>query len=143
MNGFTNFLKVNAKAIAGFVAGLLLNAITAVINHQVPWPKTLAEWGQYLGTSLVAGIMVWLTGNKLTESQIIKGAVQQGITVVADNAINTVRNAAEEAVKDALKPVGALPSGAANVVSNVTNQVSQAVGNVLKGVANNFPNELV
>lgn len=130
------FLKVNAKAIAAFVAGLLLNAITAVINGQVPWPQSLKEWGQYLGTSLVAGVMVWATGNKLTQQQIVKGAVAQGVTVVTNAAINTAANAAEDAVVEATK---ALPAPVSSAVKDVAQQVSATVTNVLKDVADNFP----
>ena len=136
MNGILEFIKVNAKGIAGFVAGLIINAITAVINGQVPWPQTLAAWGQYLSTSLLAGIMVWVTGNKLTQGQIVKGAVQQGISVVTNSAIDTTAQAAQSAVHEATKN---LPATAASAVNDVAKQVSDTVTNVLKGVADNFP----
>jgi hypothetical protein len=136
MNGFTEFLKHNAKAIAGFVAGLLLNAFQAVLSGQVPWPTSLGEWGKYLGTSLIAGVMVWATGNKLTVPQITKGAVQQGVTVITGAAIDIAANAAEQAVHTA---TAALPDMAANPINDVAKSVSDTVTNVLKGVASNFP----
>lgn len=134
------FIKVNAKSIAGFVAGLVLNALTAVINGQVPWPKTLAEWGQYLGTSLLAGVMVWATGNKLTEKQIVKSAVEQGITVVTDTAIDVAATAAVGAVHQA---TAQLPASAEKAVNEVAQQVSDTVTTVLKGVSSNFPEKLL
>lgn len=139
MTNFLEFLKVNAKSIAAFVAGLLLNAITAVINGQVPWPQTLKEWGQYLGTSLVAGVMVWATGNKLTQQQVVKEAVKQGITVVTNTAIDTAATAAVGAVHEATANLG---PGASVVTNQVAQQVSDVVTDVLKGVASNFPEQL-
>lgn len=128
------FIKVNAKAIATFFLGLMLNAIQAVVSGQAPWPQTLKAWGVYLGTSLIAGVAVWATGNKLTVPQIVNGAVQQGVTVIGKNAIDTVANAAENAIENAVKnkPYGA-------PMNDVAQQVSNTVTTVLKGVADNFP----
>lgn len=136
MNGIMEFLKHNAKSIAGFVAGLLLNAVQQVINGQVPWPTSLKEWGQYLGTSLVAGLVVWATGNKLTVGQITAGAVQQGVTVITKTAIDTTAQAAEGAVHAATRNLPAEVGASADLVAH---QVSDVVTNVLKGVADNFP----
>lgn len=140
MNATLEFLKVNAKAVAGFVAGLILSAIQQVINGQVPWPQSLKEWGQYLGTALISGVIVWATGNKLTESQIVKGAVQQGITVVTGSAIDVVADSATAAVKSANEHF--LPGALATPVNEVAQKVSDTVTDVLKGVASNFPNRL-
>lgn len=136
MNGIIEFLKHNAKAIAGFVAGLIISAVQAVISGQAPWPKSLAEWGQYLGLAVFSGIFVWATGNKLTASQITRGAVQQGITVITNAAIDTTAQAAEAAVHKATQSLPAQVGATADVVAH---QVSDVVTHVLKGVADNFP----
>lgn len=139
MSEILEFIKVNAKSIAGFVAGLILNALTAVINGSVPWPENLKEWGQYLGTSLLAGVMVWATGNKLTEKQIVKEAVKQGVTVVTNTAIDVAATAAVGAVHEATANLG---PEASVTVNKVAQQVSDTVTDVLKGVANNFPEQI-
>lgn len=136
MNAILEWAKHNAKSIIAFLAGLIVNAVQAVITGQVPWPKSLAEWGQYLGTSLLAGVMVWATGNKLYQKQIINGAVQQGITVITNTAIDTAANAAEAAVHDATSH---LPGVVSKPVDDVAQQVSSTVTGVLKGIAANFP----
>jgi hypothetical protein len=141
MNGFTDFLKHNAKAIAGFVAGIVITAIQAVLAGQAPWPTTLGDWGKYLGSAVISGVLVWLTGNKLTIPQITKGAVQQGVTVITNTAIDTVADAAEEAVHNATESF--LPDGIATPVNDVAQLVSATVANVMKGVASNFPDELL
>lgn len=140
MNATLEFLKINAKAIAGFVAGLILNAVQAVLSGQAPWPKTMQEWVTYLGTSLLAGVMVWVTGNKLTVTQITTNAVKQGVTVITQQAIETAADAAAVAVHTA---TGSLPTSAADPVNLVAKEVSDTVTNVLKGVADNFPGDLL
>lgn len=137
MNGIIEFVKVNAKAIAAFVVGIILNAIQAVVNGQAPWPHTLKDWGIYLGTSLVAGVAVWATGNKLTTGQVIKGAVQQGVTIIANNTIDKVADAAVGAVHEATTS-SFLPDGVATPINDVAQQVSDTVTNVLKGFADNI-----
>ena len=138
MNATLEFLKVNAKAVAGFVAGLVLNAITAVVQGQVPWPQNLTQWAQYLGTALLSGVLVWATQNKLTPTQVVKGAVTQDITVVSTQAINTAASAARQAVKDAMPSAAPI---AETAIRDVAQQVSTTVAEVLKGVADNFPNQ--
>ncbi len=132
------FLKVNAKAVVGFVAGLLINAIQAVVSGQAPWPSDLKEWGQYLGTSLLAGVAVWATGNQLTKPQIVKAAVEQGVTVVTESAINATQTVVKDAVKQA---TAALPQSITERVdvARAADQVADQAADILKGVASNFP----
>ncbi|QGJ90073.1 holin [Mycobacterium phage Indlulamithi] len=138
-SGVLNFLKVNAKAVVAFVVGVILNAVNDVISGKAPWPTSLADWGRYLGTSLIGAVVVWATGNKLTEKQIVNAAVKQGVTVVTNTAIDAAASAAQNTVEQA---TSVLPQPAAEVVNNVAQQVSTTVTNVLKGVANNFDDVL-
>ena len=138
MDKILEFIKHNAKAVAAALVGVILSAIQAVINGQVPWPTSLAEWGKYLGAAVISYAVVWATGNKLTVSQITKGAVEQGVTVISGAAIDTVANAAQNVVVQATEnlPVGV---GAKTAVNDVAQQVSDTVVNVLKNAASNFP----
>jgi hypothetical protein len=132
VDSIVNFIKVNAKALVVFVAGLVLNAVTAVINGDVPWPTSLKEWGTYLGTSVVAGLVVWATGNRLTEKQVIKGAQELGIGVagaVADQAIQVASDTAKAVVSEAASN---LPKPARDTVNNLAETAGQAVDDVLR-----------
>lgn len=134
-----NIFKINAKAIAAFFAGIVLNAVIAVINGAAPWPKDLKEWGQYLLTSLVAGLMVWATGNKITPQQISKNAIEQGISVITTSAIDQAADAAQSVVMGATR---GLPDSAEHAINGVAQDISNVVTNTLKEVAINFPSKL-
>lgn len=136
MNSILEFLKVNAKAVAGVVVGLVLTAIQKVLSGEVAMPHTLNDWYQYLGAAVLSGLVVWATGNKLTEKQIVTGAVQQGISVVTGAAVDTVSEVAHGAVAQATK---SLPQPARDQINTVAQEVSDAVSGALKTVSSNFP----
>lgn len=138
--GLAEFLKVNAKAVVTFVVIAVLNAINDVASGKVPFPQTLGDWGRYLGTSLLGAVIVWATGNKLTEKQIVKEAVKQGITVATNSTIDTAAAVAEKAVHEA---TAVLPDVPARQVNQVAEQVSNTVTDFLKGVSSNFPDRLI
>lgn len=127
-----DFIKVNAKSIVVFVVGVIINAVLAVINGQMPWPTTLKGWGTYLGTSLVAAIAVWAIGNKLTVDQVLKGAGQLGLSVggsVPQLAIDAASNAAQAVVTQAAAD---LPKPARDTVTDLAALASNAVADVLR-----------
>jgi uncharacterized membrane protein YeaQ/YmgE (transglycosylase-associated protein family) len=67
-----NLIKEYAKTFAAFVAGVVGNAVVALVNGSTPWPQTGAEWLQYAVTSVGAAVAVWLTRNKITQKQLDK-----------------------------------------------------------------------
>lgn len=67
-----DFIKKNAKAVVTFVLAVVLQAANDAFASGHP-PLTIGDWLRYLGTSLVAAIVVWLTGNKLDLGQILAG----------------------------------------------------------------------
>lgn len=136
MNATLEWLKVNAKAVVGFLVGLILNAVLAVINGQAPWPTSLADWGKYLGTAIVTGVLVWATGNKLSVPQIIAGAAKAGVSVVTNEAIDATAKAASNAVTQATAP---LPGVIGGPVNQVAKTVEDTVTSTLKDWAANFP----
>lgn len=140
MSTVTKVLLENAKAVAGFVAGLIIIAVQDVIEGRSPWPGDLAGWAKYLATALISGVVVWVTGNKLTQKQVVKGAIEQGITVVTTEAVQQVTGRVNDAVQDAISNIpGAIP--AAEIV-DAARKVSRDINSVIKGVATNFDLDL-
>ena len=82
-------IKVYAKTIAAFVAGVVANMIVSLVNGAAVWPQTKAEWTQYVLTSFGAAIAVHLTRNKITQKQIDKDPNVIGGVVVPDAQIPT------------------------------------------------------
>lgn len=60
----------NAKAVVAFILAALLQAVTDRINTGQALPSTLGEWGRFLGLSLLAAVVIWVTGNKQTADQV-------------------------------------------------------------------------
>lgn len=139
MSTVTKVLLENAKAVAGFVAGLIIIAVQDVVEGRSPWPGDLAGWAKYLATALISGVVVWVTGNKLTQKQVVKGAVQQGISVVTNEAVDTVTGITNDIVQNAVEK---LPGVAHPAVIGVANEISKQVNSAIKGVATNFDTHL-
>lgn len=77
-----NTVKVYAKAIAAFVAGVVANMIVNLVNGSTPWPHTGNEWLQYGLTSLGAAIAALAVRNKITQKQLDADPHVVGGTVV-------------------------------------------------------------
>jgi lipopolysaccharide export LptBFGC system permease protein LptF len=75
------------KTLAAFVAGVVTTMILNLVNGNTVWPKTGAEWLQYVLTSFGAAIAVALTRNKITQKQLDKDPNVVGGTVVPDEQI--------------------------------------------------------
>lgn len=84
MTSVWKFIKVYAKAIAAFVAGVVGNVIVNLLNGSTPWPQTTAQWVQLALTSFGPAIATWLTTGKITQKQIDKDPNVIGGTVVPD-----------------------------------------------------------
>lgn len=107
-----NLVKEYAKTLAAFVAGVVANIATDLINGKTPWPQTGAEWSRYLITSFGAAIAVALTRNKITQQQLDKDPNVVGGVVVADPRaaqdpmgninINVAPDVDQRAVRDAI-----------------------------------------
>jgi hypothetical protein len=77
-------IKVYAKTLAAFVAGVVANMIVNLVHGGAVWPQTKAEWTQYVLTSFGTAIAVHLTRNKITQKQIDKDPNVVGGVVVPD-----------------------------------------------------------
>lgn len=64
------WVKKNAKAVAIFVFTIIGQAVTDRIKTGQALPDTLGGWGEFIGTAVFAGVVVWVTGNKLDVGQI-------------------------------------------------------------------------
>jgi hypothetical protein len=67
-----DFFKVNAKAVATFVLAIILQAITDIIQGTAG--VAIFDWQgvlRYIGLALLAGVGVWVTGNKLDSGQVL------------------------------------------------------------------------
>jgi len=94
------FIRANAKAILAFVITVLLQAVTDAINSGDA-PTSLIDWARYLGLSLLAGIVVWATGNKLDVGQILSGMKKLPVPEqkeVAQQTLNELPNNVSDAV---------------------------------------------
>lgn len=80
-------IKVHAKTVAAFVAGVVANMIVNLIHGNAVWPQTRGEWIQYALTSFGTAITVWLTRNKITQKQLDKDPNVIGGVVVPDAQI--------------------------------------------------------
>jgi hypothetical protein len=95
-----DFVKKNAKAIATFLAAVLLQAIADAVNSG-KIPSTLSEWGSYLVTALITATVVWLTGNKLDLGQILAGMRDLDVPEqqqVAEQTLDTLPNPVSDEV---------------------------------------------
>lgn len=75
-------IKVYAKTLAAFVAGVVANAVVNLVNGETPWPQNSAQWVQWAVTTFGAAIAVSLTRNKITQQQLDKDPNVVGGTVV-------------------------------------------------------------
>lgn len=65
-----DFVKKNAKAIVTFIITAIAQGISSQIASEQPLPEDWAGWLALLGTSLVAAVVVWITGNKQSAEQV-------------------------------------------------------------------------
>ena len=70
MNG--NKLKEYAKAIAAFVAGVVVNVLLSLINGKTPWPQTGNEWLQLALSSFGPALVVALQPARISDKQVEK-----------------------------------------------------------------------
>lgn len=84
VNAVWKLVRENAKAVAVWVAGVLVTAVMNVVNGVSPWPVTWGQWGQYLLTSFTLAFAAWLFPNKITQKQLDKDPYVVGGTVVAE-----------------------------------------------------------
>lgn len=77
-----NQLKVYGKALAAFVAGVVANMITNLVNGSAPWPQTGAQWLQFALTSFGAALAACVVPNKITQKQLDNDPHVIGGTVV-------------------------------------------------------------
>lgn len=65
-----DFVLKNAKSIVAFIVTALAQAISDRVSTGQGLPDSLAEWARFLGLSLVAAAVVWVTGNKQDGKQV-------------------------------------------------------------------------
>jgi hypothetical protein len=82
--------KVYAKTIAVFVAGIVVNMVTDLIQGSKPWPQTGDEWLQYLLSSFAVALAALLTRNKIIQKQLDQDPNVIGGFVVDDPANKAV-----------------------------------------------------
>jgi hypothetical protein len=95
------FVKKNAKAVAIFVFAILGQAINDQIKTGQALPDTLGGWGEFLATALLAGVVVWLTGNKLDLAQILAGTKKLPVPeqrVVAEETLTKLPDPVSDSV---------------------------------------------
>jgi hypothetical protein len=83
-------VKVYAKTIAVFIAGIVVNMVTDLIQGSKPWPQTGDEWLQYLLSSFAVALAALLTRNKIIQKQLDKDPNVVGGFVVDDPANKAV-----------------------------------------------------
>lgn len=66
------WVKKNAKSIVAFAITAIVQAVSDRTKTGEGLPSTPAEWLTFLGLSLLAAAVVWLTGNKQDAEQVIK-----------------------------------------------------------------------
>ena len=67
-----DFVAKNAKAIVTFIITAVVQAIQDAVNSGQALPHDLTGWVRFVGVSLIAAGIVWVTGNKLDVNQVIK-----------------------------------------------------------------------
>lgn len=87
-----DFIWKNAKAVAVFIATVLLQAVKDVMTTgQVP--DTIESWAKYLLNALILAAVAWLTGNKLGTGQVVSATKKldtEGQTKVAQTALTAL-----------------------------------------------------
>lgn len=124
-------IKVYAKAVAAFVAGVIANMATDLVNGTAPWPQTGAEWSRYLITSFGAAIGAYAIRNKITPEQAVKSGVAVTtavVPVIAQQATDAAQDAIVQATKD-------IPL-AGPVVKDISDQVGSVVDRVIRDFQN-------
>lgn len=92
-------LKVYAKAIAAFIAGVLANMVSDLANGQAPWPQSAGEWLRYTLTSVGAGAAAYAVPNRPKRNDAYLGNIIPNIQLwgVVDEhaAANPITGTAE------------------------------------------------
>lgn len=91
-------LKEYAKTIGAFVAGVIANMISDLIEGRAPWPETPNDWLRYILTSLGAALGAFALRNKVTESQVAKGIEKGDVSPEVVKAITETAPAPVPAV---------------------------------------------
>lgn len=89
MDSLKDAVLKNAKSIATFVLAVILQAVTdAFQTGEVP--DTWQDWLRYLGLSLGAAAVVWITNNKLDLGQVLSATKKLPPTEQATVAAETL-----------------------------------------------------
>lgn len=65
-------IREHAKAIAAWVAGVIVSVAISLFKGETAWPQTGAQWGQLLLASFIPAIAVALQPAKVTDKQVEK-----------------------------------------------------------------------
>lgn len=79
-----NLVKEYAKAIAAWVAGVVVSVVINLVNGSTPWPTNLHELVQLLVVSFGPAIAVALQPAKISDKQVEKDPTVVRVPAPAD-----------------------------------------------------------
>lgn len=91
MSALWKQIKVYAKTVAVFLAGVLGPPLLRIFTGEDPLPQNKQEWINWLGAIAVSTAAAALTRNKITQSQLDKDpGVAPGAKVVPESPANVI-----------------------------------------------------